>query len=98
MLSLGRAVERCAELWGAVILQVARDARQATLEIPEKPRPRERPVPFAIRKRKAEVDQYRGLQSLKWFKSKDFRFICGLCGADPDHVLEQLRRYRGLEV
>ncbi len=98
MLSLGRVVDRCEELWGAVILQIARDARQATLEIPQEPRPGERLIPFKVRRRKAEVDRYRGRHSLLWFKSPDFRFICGLCGADPDHVLDLLRQYEGLRV
>ena len=97
MLSLGRVVDRCAELWGAVILQIARDARKATLEIPHEPRPGERPVPFKIRRRKAEVDQYRGKQSLLWFKSQDFSFICGLCGADPENILDLLRE-DGLKI
>ncbi len=91
MLSLGRVVDRCAELWGAVILQIARDARQATLEIPQEPRPGERPIPFKVRRRKAEIDQYRGRHSLLWFTSEDFRFICGLCGADHENILHLLR-------
>ncbi len=97
MLPLGRVVDRCAELWGAVILQVARDARQATLEIPQKPRPGERPIPFKIRRRKAEVDQYRGKESLRWFTSQDFSHICELCGADPENILSLLRE-DGLKI
>ena len=60
MPSLVGVVERCAELWGAVILQAARDARKATLVVPKKPRPGERMRPFFIRKRKAEVDKLLG--------------------------------------
>ncbi len=90
-------MDECANLWGAVIRQAARDARQVNLVIPSRRRKKERETPFRIRKNKAISDQNRARHSARWFHTDDFRYVCGLCGADSDHVLDLLRK-EGLEV
>ena len=91
MLSL---VDGEAKLWGAMILRAARDVRMVSLKIPENPRSGERQVPFEIRRRKAKNDQHDGREAVLFFNSMYFRNICELCGADPDNVLDLLRRER----
>ena len=97
MHSLTIVMNGCAELWGAVIRQAARDVRMAATVIPDKPRPEERALVFRIRRNRAQSDKYWGHQAQSWFKSRDFRFICGLCGADPENVRDLLRR-EGFQV
>lgn len=95
---LAGVVERCADLWGAVILQATRDARKVGLVVPEEPRQGERMRPFLIRRQKAQVDLNAAHRALAWFRTSDFRYICSLCGADPGHILDQLRLKEGLKV
>ena len=97
MLCLSAVVDGYARLWGGIIHQVALDAKKATIEVPDEPRYKERPLPFKTRRNRAAADQYRGRQSLAWFASNDFHICCLLSGADPDYVLRLLRR-DGLNV